>query len=571
MAIPNRKKLAEYFAQLRRVEKSRSAKAEKNIQLIYKEMLKNLREFLGVQYAKYAEDDALTYSALASKGRYARFLEEVQQQVDGIIPKVNREITSTVTEMYDTAYQGMVRAVSRSANNKELEERLKGLTLTRPEVIKAATTNPVAGLTLSSTLEENRKKIIYDINKNVTIGIMNGDRMSTMANRIKSSVDENYRKAMLIARTEVHRVRETGHNDAAMDIDNALSSSTEYRLVKTWKNMQDNAVRRTELANHWVMEGKTVLMDEEFDLGNGVFAPCPGQSGTAYNDCNCRCYLSHDLVSDAEFFELTGRHFQNVTVPVKIQRRPPRNTESTVEQDTTSTIEQLQEETSTQSLAERRRERMTSRNRQLTENYDFDSMNREQLSSFLENNLQTQIGETKGVNVDFLKETAKAISKFENKMGGSIENLKIEFGGVRANAYAHYEESTSTLHLKKTGSLEKFAEMTRKENEKAIRKLGKSYHATETYEGTIYHELGHAVDHSVQQSLSRALSTPDEFRNAAKISVYAGSQPAIGAPRASEAFAENFAAYMEGGKSAERVPQEIKDMIDEYFKNHKKR
>lgn len=315
MAIPNRKKLAEYFAQLRRVEKSRSAKAEKNIQLIYKEMLKNLREFLGVQYAKYAEDDALTYSALASKGRYARFLEEVQQQVDGIIPKVNKEITTTVTEMYDTAYQGMVRAVSKSANNKELEERLKGLTLTRPEVIKAATTNPVAGLTLSSTLEENRKKIIYDINKNVTIGIMNGDRMSTMANRIKSSVDENYRKAMLIARTEVHRVRETGHNDAAMDIDNALSSSTEYRLVKTWKNMQDNAVRRTELANHWVMEGKTVLMDEEFDLGNGVLAPCPGQSGTAYNDCNCRCYLSHDLVSDAEFFELTGRHFTTVPLP----------------------------------------------------------------------------------------------------------------------------------------------------------------------------------------------------------------------------------------------------------------
>lgn len=318
MAIPNRKKLAEYFAQLRRVEKSRSAKAEKNIQLIYKEMLQNLREFLGVQYAKYAEDDALTYSALASKGRYARFLEEVQQQVDGIIPKVNREIISTVTEMYETSYQGMVRAVSRSANNKELEERLKGLTLTRPEVIKAATTNPVAGLTLSSTLEENRKKIIYDINKNVTIGIMNGDRMSTMANRIKSSVDENYRKAMLIARTEVHRVRETGHNDAAMDIDNALSSSTEYRLVKTWKNMQDNAVRRTELANHWVMEGKTVLMDEEFDLGNGVFAPCPGQSGTAYNDCNCRCYLSHDLVSDAEFFELTGRHFTTVPIPERV-------------------------------------------------------------------------------------------------------------------------------------------------------------------------------------------------------------------------------------------------------------
>jgi hypothetical protein len=36
-------------------------------------------------------------------------------------------------------------------------------------------------------------------------------------------------------------------------------------------------------------------------------------------------------------------------------------------------------------------------------------------------------------------------------------------------------------------------------------------------------------------------------------------------------LAENFAAYMEGGKYASRVPQEIIDIIEDFFEKERRR
>lgn len=338
---PSNEKLAELFAELQRIEESRSLKAEKEIGKIYKTLLNDLQEFVGGEYAKYAEDDVLTYAMLQQKGQYARFLEEVRDKANGISPKIKKTITDTCENIYKLAFDGMTNAVKLSANDKELSKILSGLKLTQPQVIKAATTNPIAKLTLSKTLEKHRKEIIYSINKTVTNGIMNGDRLTTMANRIKNEVGINYRKAMLVARTETHRVRETGHNDSAMEISNALEEAdSDYRMVKIWRSMHDSKVRHTKLANHRKANGQVVLEDEEFELENGVMAKCPGQSGTPYNDCNCRCYASHDLWSDDEFFQATGRHFpkkENVSKEQQIEDVVQKNAQIEMELEESET------------------------------------------------------------------------------------------------------------------------------------------------------------------------------------------------------------------------------------------
>jgi hypothetical protein len=335
MSIPSRARLARYYAELQKIEDHRSLTAERNIQKLYKEMLTNLQGFLGTEYAKYSEDDVLTYAILARKGEYARFLEEVQSKVNGIVPSVNKEITKTVKEVYRLAYEGMVNAVANSVNDADLAKRLSGIHLTNAKVIKAAVKNPVDKLTLNNVLEKNRKQIVYNIKSTITNGLMNGDRMSTMARKIQDDVEQNYRKAMLIARTEVHRVRETGHDDSSNSIDDVLKSEDyDYRMVKIWRSKQDSATRRTSKANHVNMHMQTVLQDEEFDLGNGVTAPCPGKSGKAYHDCNCRCRVSRKLMSDDEFFQATGRHFKNVEKPKKEkkQEKPALETKETEKQ-----------------------------------------------------------------------------------------------------------------------------------------------------------------------------------------------------------------------------------------------
>lgn len=311
--IPSRSRLQELFAEMQRIEEHRSKSAEKEIAKIYKEMLKELRRSLGEWYGRYATDDIITYSMLIRNSEYARFVEEVQKKIDTRYSLVSKTITSLVTDTYNMAYVGMVKAVGSAINDEHLATMLSAIKLTPAQVIKAAVNNPISKLTLSKTLEKSRKKIVYNIKNTITNGLINGDRMSTMANKIKDDVDQNYRKSMLIARTEVHRVRETGHDDAAKTIDNTLvSANSEYRIIKRWKSMQDNSVRKTPKADHRKMNGQIVLQDEKFDLGRGVTAPCPGQSGKAYHDCNCRCTVIHDLMDSSEFFQATGRYFHDV-------------------------------------------------------------------------------------------------------------------------------------------------------------------------------------------------------------------------------------------------------------------
>lgn len=302
--------LEKYLYQLRRIEEHRSKAAEKEIRKIYKELLKELNGYLGNIYATYSEEDVLTYAALAQAGMDARFLEEVEQRISGITPQVANEINTTVNKTYEACFNGMQDAVIKAAGNREvLKQSLSAISAVTPDVIKAAVENPVSGLTLKDTLEKHRKDIIYDIKKHIGVGLSNGDRFSTMAKRISESLDGDYKKSVRIVRTEAHRVRESGFNDAASDINETLKKGTSgYVMAKTWRTMQDSRVRpnrqKSKKYNHEKMDGVTIPQDELFKLPSGAVCMCPSKTGVAGEDINCRCYLSYDLVLASELTQV---------------------------------------------------------------------------------------------------------------------------------------------------------------------------------------------------------------------------------------------------------------------------
>jgi hypothetical protein len=308
--------LEKYIYQLRRIEEHRSVTAEKEVRKIYKELHKELNSYLADMYLTYSEDDMLTYGDLARVGMDARFLEEVEQRINDITPQVANQISNTVAVTYETCYDGMVKAVNKAAGNRELlKKAFESVSAVTPDVIKRAVENPVSGLTLKDTLEKHRKEIIYDIKRNIGIGLTNGDRYSTMAKRISESLDGDYKKSIRIVRTEAHRVRESGFNDAATDINTALKSgSSGYVMAKTWHTMNDERVRpntvyktkkgwkkgKKSKYNHEKMDGVTIAQDELFKLPSGATCMCPSQTGVAGEDINCRCYVSYDLVLASE-------------------------------------------------------------------------------------------------------------------------------------------------------------------------------------------------------------------------------------------------------------------------------
>ncbi|MBR5823742.1 MAG: hypothetical protein IKY67_06335 [Paludibacteraceae bacterium] len=316
--MASKKTLEHYLRQLRLIEEHREKWAEQNIRRHYRDLMTDLQEFLGVEYAKLAQDDKLTYEILHSKGQYARFIEEVERRINKFTPKASQEIRDTVQLTYKKCFEGMVDAVEKSETYEELKLNLKGVRAVTPDVVKNAVSNEY----MEKALEKNHKAVIYDIKQQIGIGLSQGDRMSTMARRISEQLDKDYRRAVMIARTECHRVREAGFQDSSARISEKLKETdSDYVMTKTWMTMNDGAVRpyrvkgkkghktvvKSKGPDHTKMHGVIALVEDKFDLGDGVTAISPGQSGVAGHDINCRCYTSKDLMLKSEYEKVSGK------------------------------------------------------------------------------------------------------------------------------------------------------------------------------------------------------------------------------------------------------------------------
>lgn len=318
------KDLEYYLVQARRIAEHREAGAEVAIRREFNKLLKDLKAYIGTVHEKYAKgDDTLSFADLQKVGYDARFLEEIERRIGVATPKVAKELHALVEETYELAYKSMVQGVEKVAKGEDLDVAFEDAEAITARQIKAAVDNPY----MEVALQKNHKAIVYDIRQAVAVGLMNGDRYSTIAKKITKALDKEsgpYKNAMLIARTEAHRVREAGNMDGALYADKELQNGTTgMRMVKEWKSMKDERVRPQQRrkgkkgwstkmgkgANHMILNGQVVLADEEFDLKDGNKAMAPGVTGIAGHDCNCRCYASHKMMTDAEFFAATGRHF----------------------------------------------------------------------------------------------------------------------------------------------------------------------------------------------------------------------------------------------------------------------
>lgn len=183
--------------------------------------------------------------------------------------------------------------------------------------------------------------------------------------------------------------------------------------------------------------------------------------------------------------------------------------------------------------------------------------------------VQTPFIDTKGANADIVDRTTNVLSEFEKKFG-YIDGLQVQFGGITDSSYAQYDPNTKTLHIRRKSNIADLEERMRQDNirYKLKWKTDLPYYASETFEGSIWHELGHAIDDANGWKFSKALANSEELEIKAKsISAYARTRGDLRLPRTAEAFAENFSVFMTGETE---VPEEIGDMIREYLKRAKR-
>lgn len=317
--------LSQLLYDIRRIAEHREKLTEKKIAAIYNSLIKELNAYIADEYVKYADKDGRLYiSSLDAKRHRATFLREIMTNVDSVSPAIKEEMETLIDVTYSKCYEGMVKALKKANADGRFAEVTKDLTV-RPEVLKQAINNNISKLTLPPLLDRYRNEVVYQIQQELNIGLMNGDRYEQMANRIADRVGVSKSKAMNIARTETHRNIESGFMDCAERLSKGLEGS-DLIYAATWRTMKDERVRpqqrrktksgwKTTLsrsgANHQVMEGQTVKVGEDFDLGyysgRKVTAKAPSKSGVAAHDCNCRCFLEYNLMTVEEFAKATNQ------------------------------------------------------------------------------------------------------------------------------------------------------------------------------------------------------------------------------------------------------------------------
>lgn len=319
------KSLSELLYDIKRIEQHRVELTDEKIKSIYEQLMKDLDAFLADGYRKYADSEGRLFLSYLDENRQrAAFLQQVVDNVDNIAPKLKDQMQDLINATYEECYRGMVESVKGAYTSAEVADLVSDMDV-NPQTLQSAVNNNISKLTLPAVMEAHRAQIIYQIQQELNIGLLNGDRYETMSKRISERVGVSQSKAMNITRTETHRNVESGFMDAAEYIQEGLDGSG-LIYAATWRTMGDERVRPQQRrktksgwkttwskngANHMKMEGQTVKAGEMFNLGGGVKAKAPSQSGVAAHDCNCRCFIEYNLMTPEEFKKAAGK---NVTV-----------------------------------------------------------------------------------------------------------------------------------------------------------------------------------------------------------------------------------------------------------------
>ncbi|AOH54477.1 hypothetical protein ABE28_008940 [Peribacillus muralis] len=249
----------------------------------YKEVSKELIMALTEMYMRLEKNGELSYSDAVRFNDITRLKQNVVYEITALV-EVNKERVLTILdETYFLSYAYMSYVIE-----KESSAILKAVTPDMPRLQQQLFDNPIRGLKLEPALERDRRMIVSDINRAIERGLIDGKTYGSIAKNIQEVFESSFKRAVNIAHTETHRVREQATHESAMNADRQG-----VKMVKIWRNMADERVRKKKQANHRSMEGQTKPVSEPYELKPSGQTDSPGNSRIASQDIRCRCYSSH--------------------------------------------------------------------------------------------------------------------------------------------------------------------------------------------------------------------------------------------------------------------------------------
>lgn len=261
--------------------------AEKEIEILFANRLKVIKQEIADMYEKYQTDDPhVTWTEF---NKYNR---------------LNKELTR-IGEMLTEDYREVAKTIRQAQQNAYIEKFLMSLYLYEmasqtsmqfdvptASVINKAIEQPIEFIKLAPTLQKYRDEVLKKIRIHITQGIMSGEGYSKIAKALRDDIGMTKAQSQRVARTETGRaMSQAGLDSAKVAKDNGLTG-----MKKRWLATKDNRTRDT----HRHLDGKAVDIDDNFHSSG-----CVGQApklfvgvASAKENINCRCNLLYYFDED---------------------------------------------------------------------------------------------------------------------------------------------------------------------------------------------------------------------------------------------------------------------------------
>lgn len=218
--------------------------------------------------------------------QFRNIMMETAEEITKINQAASAEINSHMVNIYKTNYNAIKSYLDK--NHKDLLGIGIRFDIINPHTIAEL---KAAGITLPQRSVNKAKDVSWNmkkLNSSVLQGIMNGESMPKIAERVKQVVDANDKAAIRTARTMVTSAENKGRLDSYKDL-----AKQGVVMHKKWLATHDGRTRDW----HLDLDEVDVPLDEYFIDGLGNELEYPGDPGapgeTVYN---CRCTMVQELI-----------------------------------------------------------------------------------------------------------------------------------------------------------------------------------------------------------------------------------------------------------------------------------
>ena len=266
-------------------------RAQKEVQQAHLDEEKRILRQLRLVYGQ-AQDDCINKIIDLSRRRdmenlqsiiYQKQYQEVlKMQLDGLLDSLLGEEFTSISEYLEKCYRNGYIGTMYDINKQGIPIIMP---INQEQVVQALQTDSKLSKSLYDSLGEDMSYLKRSIRAELSRGTANGSTWNEMAEKIAKGMNSPFKKAynraVVISRTEGHRIQQKSVLDAQY-----AAKEKGADIVKQWDATLDNRTR----SHHRRLDGQIREVGEKFEI-DGIEAVAPGYFGKPKEDCNCRCCL----------------------------------------------------------------------------------------------------------------------------------------------------------------------------------------------------------------------------------------------------------------------------------------